>query len=143
MGYCCLLRQFEMENKLEKLRLDKWLWAARFYKTRALATEAVSGGKVHLNGERCKAGRSVKPGDSLTITRGYQVMEVVIQGINKQRRPASEAVLLYLETEQSIKQREAKAELMKQNMSGEQRIKRPNKKDRRQIVRFQRKNTAD
>lgn len=132
-----------MANDAEKLRLDKWLWTARFYKTRTLAAEAVTGGKVHLNGERCKAGRAVKPGDSLTITRGYQEMEVIILGLNKQRRPASEAIQLYLETEQSIKQREAKAELMKQNMSSEQRHKRPNKKDRRQIVRFRRKAATD
>ncbi|MCW8956137.1 MAG: S4 domain-containing protein [Gammaproteobacteria bacterium] len=128
-----------MDKHLEKLRIDKWLWAARFYKTRALATEAVSGGKVHLNGERCKAGRSIKVGDCLTISRGYQEMEVIIQDLNKQRRPASEAAQLYLETEQSIKQRQAKAEMMKQNMPTFQRDKRPNKKDRRQIIRFQRK----
>jgi len=132
-----------MVNNLEKQRLDKWLWAARFYKTRALASEAVTGGKVHLNGERCKAGRSIKVGDCLTVTRGYQEMEVIIQGLNKQRRPASEAVLLYLETEQSIKQREAKTELMKQNMSMDKLNKRPNKKDRRQIVRFRRKSAAE
>ncbi|MFW2374679.1 MAG: RNA-binding S4 domain-containing protein [Gammaproteobacteria bacterium] len=131
-----------MDNSLEKLRLDKWLWAARFFKTRVLATEAVTGGKVHLNGERCKAGRSVKIGDHLTITRGYQEMEIVIQGLNKQRRPASETIELYIETEQSIKQREAKAELMKQNMPVDRHNKRPGKKDRRQIIRF-RQNTLD
>ena len=132
-----------MDNNLETLRLDKWLWAARFFKTRALATEAVSGGKVHLNGERCKPGRSVKIGDRLTITRGYLEMGIVIQGLNKHRRPASEASMLYLETEQSIETRKAKAEMMKQNMPVDRHNKRPNKKDRRQIVRFQRKNTAD
>jgi len=132
-----------MDNNLETLRLDKWLWAARFFKTRALATEAISGGKVHLNGERCKPGRNVKMGDCLTITRGYQEMVIIIQGLNKQRRPASEAMELYLETEQSIEQRKAKTEMMKQNMPVDRNNKRPSKKDRRQIVRFQRKNTAD
>ena len=73
-----------MTHDLDKIRLDKWLWAARFYKTRALATEAVSGGKVHLNGERCKAGRNIKIGDCLTITRGHSEMEVIVQGLNKQ-----------------------------------------------------------
>lgn len=132
-----------MDNNLETLRLDKWLWAARFFKTRALATEAVIGGKVHLNGERCKPGRSVKPGDHLTITRGYQEMEVIIQGLNKQRRPASEAAELYHETEQSIEQRKARTEMMKQNMPVDRQNKRPSKKDRRQIVRFQRKTSTD
>jgi len=124
----------------EKQRLDKWLWAARFYKTRVLATEAVNGGRVHLNGERVKPGRSIQQGDSLTITKGLMEFNIVIQGLSKQRRPAKEAQLLYQETEESIKLREERAETLKATSAhlsyGD---KRPSKKDRRQIVRFKRK----
>ena len=129
-----------MTVESEKQRLDKWLWAARFYKTRALATEAVNGGKVHLNGDRVKPGRTIQQGDSLTITKGLMEFNIVIQGLSKQRRPAKEAQLLYQETEESIKLREERAETLKATSAhlsyGD---KRPSKKDRRQIVRFKRK----
>lgn len=129
-----------MPVELENQRLDKWLWAARFFKTRALATEAVNGGKVHLNGERVKPGRTIKQGDCLTITKGVMEFDIVIQGLSKHRRPAKEAQLLYKETEESIKLREERAQMLKQtaaHMPHSER--RPSKKDRRQIVRFKRK----
>ncbi|MDH5473028.1 MAG: S4 domain-containing protein [Gammaproteobacteria bacterium] len=123
----------------EKQRLDKWLWAARFYKTRALATEAVSGGKVHLNGDRVKPGRTIQQGDRLTITKGLMEFDIVIQGLSQQRRPAKEAQQLYQETDDSIKLREERAETLKAtSVHHTYTERRPSKKDRRQIVRFKR-----
>ena len=127
-------------NDAEQLRLDKWLWAARFFKTRALAAEAVSGGKVHVNGERVKPARTIKLGDRLNITRGQYEYEVVVLAINKQRRPAKEAQLLYEETEQSQAKRLQQMEMNRAiNASIPISERRPSKKDRRQIVRFKRK----
>ena len=103
----------------ESIRLDKWLWAARFFKTRVLATEAVSGGKVHLNDNRVKPGREVKVGDRLTIQRGGYAFEIVVLAINKQRRPAKEAQLLFEESEDSIKAREEQAENQRLANSGQ------------------------
>lgn len=123
----------------EQQRLDKWLWAARFYKTRALAAEAISGGKVHLNGDRVKPSRNIRPGDHLVITRGQYVFDVTVTGLNMQRRPASEAQQLYSESQESMERREAMAESMRMlsaNMPHTER--RPSKKQRRQIVRFKR-----
>ena len=124
----------------EQLRLDKWLWAARFFKTRALAAEAVSGGKVHVNGDRVKPARTIKVGDRLNITRGQYEYEVIVLALNKQRRPASEAQLLYEETEQSQAKRLQQMEMNRAiNASIPISERRPSKKDRRQIVRFKRK----
>lgn len=132
-----------MNTDLESQRLDKWLWAARFFKTRALATEAVNGGKVHLNGERVKAGRNIKPGDCLKITRGVMEFDIVVQGLSRQRRPAKEAQLLYQETEDSIKLRQERAQALKEiSMYTPRTDHRPGKKDRRQIVRFKRKTSS-
>lgn len=125
----------------QSIRLDKWLWAARFFKTRALATEAVNGGKVHLNDKRVKPGREVKVGDTLSIQRGGYNYEISVLGINKQRRPAKEAQLLYEESESSITAREEQAET--QRLAATVRTapdRRPNKRERRHIVRFTRKN---
>ena len=120
-------------------RLDKWLWASRFFKTRGLASEAVSGGKVHLNGDRAKPSRNVKVGDELSITRGQFVFQIVIQGLNRYRRPASEAQLLYQETSESISKRESLAESLKiLNANMPHLDKRPGKKQRRQMVKFKR-----
>ncbi|MDH3343257.1 MAG: S4 domain-containing protein, partial [Gammaproteobacteria bacterium] len=116
----------------QSIRIDKWLWAARFFKSRALATEAVSGGKVHLNNHRVKPGREVKPGDSLTIHRDGYTYEIKVLGINKQRRPAKEAQLLYEESEASLAEREKQAEI--QRLAASTRPapdRRPNKRERR------------
>ena len=124
---------------MDSIRLDKWLWAARFFKTRALATEAVNGGKVHLNGSRVKAGRVVHIGDALHIQRGPVSYEIIVKGINKQRRPASEMPQLYEETEDSIESRQQLTELRK--MAAGTRAapaRRPNKHERKHIVRFKR-----
>ena len=120
-----------------KVRLDKWLWAARFFKTRSLATAAVNGAKVHLNQQRAKPAKEVCVGDTLTIRTGYIERTVVVQTLSKQRRSAKEAVLLYEETSESIKEREHAADLRRQSGELRQpRMGRPTKKERRTIQKF-------
>jgi len=119
---------------LESVRLDKWLWAARFFKSRKLATEAISGGKVHLNKTRVKPSRSIKIGDKLDISRDNYKYHIEVVGLNDKRRPAKEAQLLYLEAEESIREREQQREIRKlSSASVHQSDSRPNKKERRQI----------
>ena len=127
-----------MSDDLQQ-RLDKWLWAARFFKTRSLAAEAVNGGKVHLNGERAKSSRNVKAGDQLQITRGKYEFIITVEGINKTRRPATEAQQLYIESQASIQKREELSLSLKiLNANSPYSDKRPSKKQRRQIVKFKR-----
>lgn len=119
------------------MRLDKWLWAARFYKTRSLAADAVDGGKVKVNGAAAKPAKDVKVGDRLHIRAGEQDWEVLVAGLNEQRRPAPEARLLYQETPESEQRRAQAAELRKlAPMPGEDLKGRPTKRDRRQLSRF-------
>lgn len=101
------------DSSASALRIDKWLWAARFFKTRSLAAAAVEYGKVRLNGSPTKSSREVKAGDAVDILAGEQRRSVVVKGINAQRRPASEARLLYEETEDSLARRMREAELRK------------------------------
>lgn len=125
-------------SQLESIRLDKWLWTARFFKTRKLAAEAVSGGKVHLNGQRTKPSKEVKIDSQLIIHKEQFSWDITVLGINAQRRPASEAVLLYAETEASLLKRKQDVEqrrLERQFMHTDP-AERPNKKQRRQIHRF-------
>ncbi len=120
-----------------KVRLDKWLWAARFFKTRSLATAAVNGAKVRLNQQRAKPAKEVCVGDTLTIRTGYIERTVVVQVLSKQRRSAKEAILLYEETPESIKEREHAADLRRQSGGLRQpRMGRPTKKERRTIRKF-------
>lgn len=127
------------DAKSDSQRLDKWLWAARFYKTRGLAVEAISGGKVHLNGQRIKPSRTVRVDDTLTISKPPYEFVIVVQGLNLQRRPATEAQMLYQETEESIKKREILREQIKNEPLGSRMHKgRPSKRDRRNIIRFTR-----
>jgi ribosome-associated heat shock protein Hsp15 len=116
------------------LRLDKWLWAARFFKTRSIASEAIDGGKVHVNGERVKRAKSVRPGDELRIQLGIYEHRVVVKALSERRGPASEAVTLYEELPESIATRERLAE-QRRLASGGMRIEstRPTKRDRRQM----------
>jgi ribosome-associated heat shock protein Hsp15 len=119
------------------MRLDKWLWATRFFKTRSLASDAVDGGKVKLNGATTKPAKDVKLGDRLQIRAGEQDWEIVVQGLNEQRRPASEAKLLYQETPDSVHWRAQAAELRKlAPVPGPEQKGRPTKRDRRQLSRF-------
>lgn len=126
-----------MNEDSTKLRIDKWLWAARFFKTRSLATDAVEGGKVHLNGVRVKPAKAVSAGDTLEIRIGFFQFIVVVCGLSPRRGPASEAAKLYQETEESRSAREAlAAQLKAEAVHGEERQGRPTKRDRRHIVRF-------
>jgi len=119
------------------MRLDKWLWAARIFKTRSLASDAVDGGKVKLNGATTKPAKDVKLGDRLQIRAGEQDWEIVVQGLNEQRRPASEAKLLDQETPDSVHWRAQAAELRKlAPVPGPEQKGRPTKRDRRQLSRF-------
>jgi ribosome-associated heat shock protein Hsp15 len=118
-------------------RLDKWLWAARLFKTRALAAEAIHGGKVSVNDATAKPARMLKRGDALSVVLADGVRDISVLGFNAQRRPAAEARLLYVESEKSIAAREAAAELRKLAPApGADRHGRPTKRDRRQIHRF-------
>ncbi|MWV10709.1 RNA-binding protein [Pseudomonas sp. R-28-1W-6] len=120
----------------DKIRLDKWLWAARFYKTRALAKEAIEGGKVHCRGERCKPGKEPRIGDEYVIRTGFEERTVRVLALSMVRRGAPEAQLLYEETAASREHREAAAELRKAGALGLQTDGRPSKKQRRQLQQF-------
>ncbi len=125
------------------MRLDKWLWAARFFKTRQLAVEAINGGKVHLNGQRCKPGKAVDEGSQLRIHKGPYEWQISVLQLPKQRRPAAEAVHFYSESESSRQKREALAEQLRLQRQAQPLMtdSRPNKKDRRLIHRFKNRNT--
>jgi len=128
-----------MHDKIgdEEMRLDKWLWAARFFKTRSLAADAVTGGKVEVNGDRPKPSRIVRAGDKLGIRRGAYEWTVIIKDITRMRGPASQAQQLYDETEESVRQREATIAQLKLERPPEfDTPGRPSKKDRRAIARF-------
>ena len=119
---------------LELVRLDKWLWASRFFKTRKNASEAINGGKIHLNGVRVKPARNIKVGDQLSITRDGYKYSVEVLALNDKRRPAKEAQQLYSEAKESIRAREQEREIRKlNNASIHQSDKKPNKKERRQM----------
>jgi ribosome-associated heat shock protein Hsp15 len=115
-------------------RIDKWLWAARFFKTRSLATDAVDGGKVRVNVERIKPARNVKIGDTVDIDNGATEWEVVVQAIADKRGSASIAQTLYGETEKSVAERVKKTEQRKLFREPGEAIRgRPTKRDRRQL----------
>lgn len=118
----------------EAQRLDKWLWSARFYKTRILAVEAINGGHVHVNGQRIKPARTIRVGDTIVITKDQYHWRLVVQALAKRRGPATEARRLYSEDADSIQQREvmrAETKLMSPVPT-----KRPDKRQRRRIIRF-------
>ncbi|MGP2446213.1 ribosome-associated heat shock protein Hsp15 [Pantoea ananatis] len=125
------------EKPGEGVRLDKWLWAARFYKTRSIAREMIEGGKVHYNGQRSKPSKLVERDAELTLRQGNEERTVVIAEISEQRRPASEAQLLYRETEASIEKREKVALARKMNaLTMPHPDRRPDKKERRDLMKF-------
>jgi len=133
-----------MDTSTETIRLDKWLWAARFFKTRSMASQAINGGKEHLNGNRAKAARGVLVGDRLRITIGFFEYNVTVLALAKYRRPAKEARLLYLESDESIKAREEKQDLRRMANAGYAGpAKKPSKRDRRKIKSFTRKDEQE
>jgi len=124
-------------NQGARIRLDKWLWAARFYKTRALAKTAIEGGKVQYDGHRSKVSRVVEVGATVKVRQGFDDKIVVIKIVSDQRKGAPEAALLYEETAESIKHRIDEAERrLKFNKANPLFDHKPNKKERRQIHRF-------
>jgi ribosome-associated heat shock protein Hsp15 len=121
----------------DKIRVDKWLWAARFFKTRALASDAVNGGKVQLGGQRIKASHSVKINDVLEIHRGFEKMSIVVLELSQRRGPATVAQTLYRETEESIALREKEGEQRKlARLQVPISDHRPNKRERRKLRSF-------
>ena len=122
---------------MELVRLDKWLWAARFYKTRSIAREMIDGGKVHYNGQRAKPSKIVEVGAMLTLRQGSEQKTIQILAISSQRRTAAEAQFLYRETLDSIAKRDKMAEARKLNaLTMPHPNRRPDKKERRNLLKF-------
>jgi ribosome-associated heat shock protein Hsp15 len=123
-------------NKQEPIRLDKWLWAARFFKTRSLCKTAISKGKIHINNDRPKTSRKVNIGDEITIQQAHATKTIIVIQLSEHRGPATQAEKLYKETEQSIqkaeKERQTQKDLKILNTQGY--MKKPTKKtDRRAL----------
>ncbi len=126
-------------NGLTETRLDRWLWAARFFKTRGLAAEAVTGGLVHLNDARTKPAKLARVGDRVSIRRGELTTVVVVRALNDERRPASEAAALYEETAESTEQRARYVERRHEDKAARlERLGRPTKQARRASIRLRR-----
>lgn len=127
----------ESKNKSEssgQVRLDKWLWAARFYKTRSLARQMTEGGKVEYNGAKAKPSRNVEVGALIRLQQGYSRKEVVVKALSDVRGPAPQAALLYEETAESIARREHEAELNRMSaLISPHPDTKPNKKERREL----------
>lgn len=131
------MKDREISQPTQQIRIDKWLWAARFFKTRSLAAEAVSGGKIEVNGTRAKPSKAVRLGDRLNIRRGAYEWTVIVTGVVKLRGPAAEAQLLYEESEESKSKRDnALAQLKLERPPEFHPSGRPSKKERRAIARF-------
>ena len=127
-----------MHDDSDRVRLDKWLWAARFFKTRSLATEAVSGGKVEVNGERAKPAKAIKPGDEIRLRLGPYEHILIVRGLAERRGPAAVAQALYQETDASRQARERLTEQLRLAPGAlvYEEKGRPTKKDRRELARF-------
>lgn len=127
------------KNPTDSIRVDKWLWAARFFKTRSQAKQAIDGGKVHVNGQRVKASKDIHTGIHMTIRQGWDEKEILVTALSEQRRGADEAAKLYTETDASIEARKLKTEQRKASGAiinhGQGR---PNNKQRKQIHEFKR-----
>lgn len=124
----------------DRVRLDKWLWAARFYKTRSLAAEAIAGGKVQVNGERVKRAKPVQAGDEVRIRQGPYEHQILVLALSDRRGPATDAALLYQEKPESRMAREAMAlQLKSLHAAFVPERGRPTKKDRRDITRLKRR----
>ena len=122
---------------LESVRIDKWLWAARFFKTRSLATQAVSGGRVQVAQQRVKASRRLRRGEMVHVRRGVQAWDVVVMGLREARRPAPEAQALYEETPESVERRTSEEARREQAQMRRARAQgRPTKRERRAFERW-------
>jgi ribosome-associated heat shock protein Hsp15 len=122
---------------MDKVRIDKWLWAARFFRTRSLASQAVEGGRVRLNGERCKPAKEARVGDRLLVHIGELEWELTVLALSDKRGPATAARGLYQESEQSHARRQARMDERHMQLNPAAALKgRPTKKDRRKIRRF-------
>lgn len=120
----------------EPVRIDKWLWAARFFKTRVLAAEAVNGGKVHIDGARVKPGKKVAPGMRLDITLGWTTRSVDVLATAQRRGSATVAQTLYKETDESLRRREIAEQQHKLQVTAPHSERRPDKRDRRRLMKF-------
>ena len=128
-----------LSMELNKVRIDKWLWAARFFKTRSIAKQAIDGGKVHIDGQRVKPSREIELGAILIIRQGYDEREVKVIALSDKRGPAKIAATLYQETEQSVARREKLAEERKAaSIYSARPESKPNTRQRRHIHRFKR-----
>ncbi|MBE2897077.1 ribosome-associated heat shock protein Hsp15 [Pasteurellaceae bacterium HPA106] len=128
-------------EQTSSVRLDKWLWAARFYKTRSLAREMIDGGKVHYNGQRSKPSKIVEVGAIIKLRQGLDEKEVIVLALSGKRSGASVAQTLYQETVQSLEKREALAIARKNNaLAMPHPERRPNKKERRDLLKFKYQN---
>jgi ribosome-associated heat shock protein Hsp15 len=122
----------------DRIRLDKWLWAARFFKTRALASDDIALGRVSVNGQPAKASREVRPGDRIVLRQGSVQRTVDVRGLSRQRGPAPAAQALYEETAESLLARQAAAEARRAEPASSIEQGRPTKRDRRQLADWQR-----
>jgi ribosome-associated heat shock protein Hsp15 len=120
-----------MTDNVSFVRADVWLWAARMYKTRSLAKQAIDGGKVELNGSACKPAKAVHAGDVLRLMRGNERVEVVVKGLSEKRGPAAQAQALYEETPQSVAHRANEAAMRRLHAHAPRPSGRPDKQDRR------------
>ena|SRR5690554_1058494 len=122
---------------MQSVRLDKWLWAARFYKTRSLARQVVQSGKVSVDGQKCKPSKTITPGQIVKAPRGHDIYEVEVLALSENRLSAPQAQALYAETASSIARREKEAELRKMNaLYNPHPDHKPDKKQRRQLIKF-------
>jgi ribosome-associated heat shock protein Hsp15 len=127
----------EPASKVPAVRLDKWLWAARMFKTRSLAKQAIDSGHVRYDGERCKVSKNVLVGARLSVRRGSEDVELVVRGLSDQRRGAPQAQLLYEETGASRERRE-REQLQRKLAQGLVSDARPTKQQRRELLDFKR-----
>jgi len=121
---------------MERLRIDKWLWAARFFKTRSIAKTAIEGGKVHIEGQRVKVSREIGTGDIVVVKQGWDEKEIEVMALSDRRGPASEAQQLYVETERSIARRAKEAEARKAAGAMARPAQRPGKHERKALERL-------
>lgn len=127
----------------DSIRADQWLWAARFFKTRSLAKQAIEGGKIEVNGARCKPAKQVKVGDVLRISRGQERLEISVIALAEKRGPASVAVGLYHESEASQQRRERELEALKiARQAYSAPVGRPDKRERRELAAFEQRQAS-